>query len=237
MNLDQQNQLKQAFLDDQLDAHESDALLASLDGFEKEQLMKERDFNLGLTSILSTNTLNCPNEVWEKTKSSFLPKNIAPVNNALLTWNQAIPTLAKTAAVLAFAFFLYFTMKEPSGIQLDPKLLTASIQGDHHLIHAALAAQGIDLNISSEPKSHHSIRLVGMEWVQAKNQTPIARVLFYCCEFPVIMFIKKNVGDQNSYHLEAEYSKLIHHLRKGNERYQIDAYSNHPPKEVLDLIF
>lgn len=229
----------QAYLDGELSTQDRENFEKDLSSQQKEALQIEAHFNSTLDKRLGKTDINCPDELWQSLQQKLLA-NKAPQIREVSNFENLKPTLFKMVAICLVAIALNFFFstnhtKNQQGLNFDPSI---KVQLSH--VQNLLNEQGYQLKFKNIPIAHHKINFSGMDWVEAdlSAESKAARLLFHCCDIPVVIYIKKaHSAPSTPLKTEREHRNLLYHSKKGNEQVLIDAYSNHPPAEVLDLIY
>lgn len=229
----------QGYLDGELSSQQKEDFENNLNPGDRQYLEAESAFNSDLNQHLATPNVQCPEELWRSCQQKMLAgktQNTEEVSSFQSLW----PTLLKMAAVclVAIAINLLWSPNNPKN-SLKYANITPAIEGNLSQIQEILNQEGYKLNFKSIPNAHHKIKFVGMDWLPSKDKPQkAARLLFYCCDMPVILLLKQaQTAPSTPLNSEREYRNLLYHSKKGSEKYLIDAYSDHPPAEVLDLIY
>ena len=151
-----------------------------------------------------------------------------------------LPTLIKFATILLLSFFIgNFWIDESKSKVSQTVSFEPKIKGSLDEIQNILSDRGFEIKFKQPSSTNYdTISFKGMDWIQAKNQTIAVRLLFSCNDYPVIVYIKKaKKSPSTAIDHEREDRKLTYHLKKGDDRYLIDVYSNYHPDKVLDLVY
>jgi hypothetical protein len=237
---DPQSEWKQAYLDEEMSSEEKADFEANLSQEDQSSLRNEANFNSALNQHLKKVEVPCPDSLWNSVQKNILSNKTQPIQE-VSNFQNLLPTLLKMAAVclIAIALNLFWSPNNTKNINLSLDI-QPSIEGQLFEIQQLLNQQGYNLNFKQIPIAHHKINFVGMDWLSLTNepQKQAARLIFHCCDIPVILYIKQaQTEPSTAVPMEREHRSLLYHSKKANDKYLIDAYSDHPPAEVLDLIY
>lgn len=230
----------QAYLDNELSSEKALDFESKLSDSDKANLEKQAQFNLSLEKSIKSKQVECPDHIWNQLTQEINPKKLKSEITEVPTFYSFLPTLIKIAAVILAGIFFFnsWNLKKNPQVNSTPSnnLLSPSITGDFQLIQNTLKQQGIQINIGYQAPNkpgHHEVRAIGMDWVQPSK----ARLIFICCDVPVIVYLEEKQPLPYKPSLKQDHPELLHHANKSIRNYFIKAHSDHPPSDVLDIIY
>ncbi len=249
MKIEDNNLMKQAYIDNQLPIEQVIDFEQSLSAEERVEIAQEQQFEAAFAKKIMDD-IQCPDEFWENLKSRFEIQptisfqNVKAIDRTVLLW----PTVAAAAAIIVIAvvsgsIFINSNisgMTEKVTVSFMENLIefaqSSEIPGDYEKVRSSLTQHGFHIKFKQpNPEIHHQVELLGVRFHKV-NGSDIAQIYLSCCSRPMSVFLTDKSAGNLSNHVQVNNQpEKMFSVSSLIDKYRLYIVGPHPTSDVLDL--